>query len=207
MPPSTFLRSDGAFRHVPEKPWASALGSRHSTSMSTSPSSTKSPSFTLNVLTVPETADCTGICIFIDSSMTTSGSIAISSPGLTRNSRTTPAMLDTTRFILTKKAPFQADISLYIPCTAFRAADNCLDCLHVGDSVFNWSRHAGVVQYCLRKCVTLESILVTDVKQDFLDFISILIPDFARFIRWGVEWDLDFNTTCSTEDVDSLIGH
>src|SRR6266849_1419286 len=83
--------------------------------MSTSPSSTKSPSFTLNVLTVPETADCTGICIFIDSSMTTSWSIEISSPGLTRNSRTTPAMLDTTRFICAKTTAFQADRSLYHP--------------------------------------------------------------------------------------------
>src|SRR5216684_1784274 len=40
-----------------------------------------------------------GICIFIDSSITTSWSTAIFSPALTRNSSTTPAMLDTMRFI------------------------------------------------------------------------------------------------------------
>src|SRR6266576_2042774 len=92
------------------------------------------------------------------------------------------------------------------PCTAFRTANNGLDYFHVGNGIFNWCGDVGVVQYCLRKCVALEGVLVANVKQDFLDFISILIPDLARFIRRGVERDLDFNTTCSTEDVDSLIG-
>src|SRR5712691_3522654 len=78
----------------------------HSTSSSTSPSSTKSPSFTLIAFTVPFTVDCTGICILMDSSITTSWSTVISSPGLTKNSKITPAMLDTTRFILAKIPPF-----------------------------------------------------------------------------------------------------
>src|SRR6266702_6639571 len=55
----------------------------HSTSSSTSPSPTKSPSFTLIAFTVPLTLDCTAICIFIDSNITTSWSTEIFSPGLT----------------------------------------------------------------------------------------------------------------------------
>src|SRR6266702_7289933 len=78
----------------------------HSTSSSTSPSSTKSPSFTLIAFTVPFTVDCTGICIFMDSSITTSWSTVIFSPGLTKNSKITPAMLDTTCFIFAKNTAF-----------------------------------------------------------------------------------------------------
>src|SRR6266849_6206473 len=96
----------------------------HSTSSSTSPSSTKSPSFTLIAFTVPFTIDCTGICIFMDSSITTSWSTEIFSPGLTKNSKITPAMLDTTRFILTKIPPFWVFsyirfFSLHRPRSAF----------------------------------------------------------------------------------------
>src|SRR5690348_9235653 len=67
--------------------------------MMVSPSFTKSPSLTLSAFTVPATGDCTGICIFIDSSITTSWSTTTASPGFTRNSKITPAMLLTTRFI------------------------------------------------------------------------------------------------------------
>lgn len=93
------------------------------------------------------------------------------------------------------------------PSTTFRTADHCLDYFHVGDGVFNWRGHAGVVQYCLRKLVALESILVADIKQDFLDFITTLIPNFARLVRWGIEGDLDLNAARSAEDVHPLIGH
>src|SRR6266566_9488593 len=93
------------------------------------------------------------------------------------------------------------------PCTAFRTANNGLDYFHVGNGVFNWCGDTGVVQYCLRKCVALESILVADVKQDFLDFISILKPDFAWFVWRSIERDFDLNTACSAKDVHPLIGH
>src|SRR5689334_8958233 len=93
------------------------------------------------------------------------------------------------------------------PCTPFSAAEHRFYSFHVGDGVFDWCGDISIVQYCLRKCVTLESVLVADVKQDFLDFISILIPDFARFIWRSVERDLDLNAACSAEDVHSLIRH
>src|SRR5260221_2799996 len=76
-----------------------------------SPSSTKSPSLTLMALTVPATVDCTGICIFIDSSTTTSWSMAISPPVLTRNSKPTPAILDTTLFIPASIPPFYLSLA------------------------------------------------------------------------------------------------
>src|SRR5713101_4645525 len=91
------------------------------------------------------------------------------------------------------------------PGTAFRTADNCFDYFHVGNSVLDWRRCAGVVQYCKRELVALERILVADVKQDFLYLISILIPDFTRLVRRCIERNLDLNAASSTEDVYSLI--
>src|SRR5712691_10936915 len=104
----------------------------HSTSSSTSPSSTKSPSFTLIAFTVPFTVDCTRICIFMDSSITTSWSTEIFSPGLTKNSKITPAMLDTTRFILARTPPFQIFFRGSITSTlTVRKHQNSSDCPEV----------------------------------------------------------------------------
>ncbi len=97
------------------------------------------------------------------------------------------------------------EISILHPCAALRTADNGLDYFHVGDGVLNRRWHTGVVQYRLRKSIALNCILVADIKQDFLDLGSMLVPDFARSIRWGVERDLDLNSPRSTEDVNPLI--
>ena len=93
------------------------------------------------------------------------------------------------------------------PGTAFGTAENCLDYLHVGDSIFNWRGNAGIVQYRLRKLIALDCVLVADGKQSFLDLGSMFIPYFAGSIRRCVERNFDLDASRSAEDVHPLIGN
>ena len=86
------------------------------------------------------------------------------------------------------------DVPLH-PGTAFRAVEHCLNYFHVGYGVFDWCGDAGVIQDGLRKGVALERVLIADVKLDFLDFFSILIPDFAGFVWRCIEGYFDLYAT------------
>lgn len=103
--------------------------------------------------------------------------------------------------------PFSVLQSMILhPLAAFRAASNRFNHAHVGNGIFDGRWHNGVVQYCLRKHITLQGILVAGIQQDFLYLVAVLVPDFTWPVRWSVERYLYFDSTLRAKDVDPLVG-
>ncbi len=106
-----------------------------------------------------------------------------------------------------KTLEFQKWAMPLYPRTSFRAVEHCLDYFQIGYGIFDWCGGTCVIQDGLRERVPLECVLIADVKLDFLNVFSNLVPDFAWLVWRSVERDFDLDAACCAIDVDALIGY
>src|SRR5258708_12237082 len=81
------------------------------------------------------------------------------------------------------------------PRTAPGTSENRFDHLHIGKGIFNWGRYVRVVEYCARKGIALDGILVGDLELTLLGLISMSIPHVARLSPRALQQYLELTLT------------